>query len=141
MTGFSVEQIENMDRAGLIGLWKKLLPETLPRRASLSFLRYVLAYETQSKDSGGLPAGFKKRLQKQVAGRRSNRPNRSKLEPKPGGRLLREWNGITHVVEIGEGRYVWKGQPYRSLSAIARAITGTHWSGPRFFGLTGVKGK
>ena len=78
MTGFSVEQIENMDRAGLIGLWKKLLPETLPRRASLSFLRYVLAYETQSKDSGGLPAGFKKRLQKQVAGRRSNRPNRSK---------------------------------------------------------------
>ena len=136
MTEFSVEQIESMERAELIGLWKKLLPEPLPRRASVSFLRHVLAYETQSKEFGGLPAGFSKRLQKQVAGSKSKR---SKLEPKPGGRILREWNGVTHVVEIGNDQYMWKGQPYRSLSAIAQAITGTHWSGPRFFGLTGAR--
>ena len=56
----------------------------------------------------------------------------------PGGRLLREWNGITHVVEIGEDGFVWRDARYRSLSAIAREITGAHWSGPRFFGLTGT---
>ena len=138
MTKSNVETIDDMEREALIELWKKTIPEQVPRRASLSFLRYVLAYETQSKDFGGLPAGFSKQLQKQVAGSRSKR---SKLEPKPGGRLLREWNGITHVVDIGDDGYVWKGQSYRSLSAIAQAITGTHWSGPRFFGLTGVKGQ
>ena len=56
---------------------------------------------------------------------------------KPGGRLLREWNGVTHVVEVTETGFLWNGETWRSLSAIARAITGTHWSGPRFFGLTG----
>ncbi|BDW86550.1 hypothetical protein MACH21_27270 [Roseicyclus marinus] len=54
---------------------------------------------------------------------------------KPGGRLLREWNGVTHVVEVVENGYLWNGQRWRSLSVIAREITGAHWSGPRFFGL------
>ncbi|WP_423827748.1 DUF2924 domain-containing protein [Shimia abyssi] len=54
---------------------------------------------------------------------------------KPGGRLIREWNGVTHVVEVVEGGFLWKGQRYASLSPIARAITGARWSGPRFFGL------
>ena len=56
--------------------------------------------------------------------------------PACGGRLLREWNGVTHIVEVEEGGYRWNGETYRSLSAVARAITGTRWSGPRFFGLT-----
>lgn len=54
---------------------------------------------------------------------------------RPGGRLLREWNGVTHVVDVIEGGFMWNGQTWRSLSAIAREITGAHWSGPRFFGL------
>ena len=99
---------------------------------SIVFLRQVLAFEVQSKQSGGLPHGFINRLNKQANG---SKPKRSKVEPKPGGRLLREWNGITHVVDIADDCYVWKGENYRSLSAIARAITGAHWSGPRFFGL------
>jgi hypothetical protein len=53
----------------------------------------------------------------------------------PGTRLLREWNGRQHFVEVVDGGYVFDGKPYRSLSAIARRITGAHWSGPRFFGL------
>jgi hypothetical protein len=58
------------------------------------------------------------------------------LRPSPGARLLREWNGKTHVVDVlPDGRFAWRGQTYRSLSVIARAITGTRWSGPRFFGL------
>jgi hypothetical protein len=53
----------------------------------------------------------------------------------PGARLLREWNGRTHVVDVIDSGFVYEAKVYRSLTAIARVITGTHWSGPRFFGL------
>lgn len=53
----------------------------------------------------------------------------------PGSRLLRDWNGKAHVVDVTESGYLYEGKTYRSLSAIARQITGAHWSGPRFFGL------
>ena len=54
---------------------------------------------------------------------------------KPGTRLVREWNGRTHVVDVSEDGFVFDGKTYASLSAIAKRITGAHWSGPRFFGL------
>lgn len=54
---------------------------------------------------------------------------------KPGARLVREWNGRMNVVEVTDDGFVHEGKTYRSLSAIARRITGAHWSGPRFFGL------
>lgn len=136
MQGSSVETIERMEREALVALWKEMLCEPVPRRVSVSFMRHVLAFEVQSRLHGKLPVGFIDRLNKQAAG---SKTRRSKFEPKPGGRLLREWSGITHVVDVEAGLYVWNGQPYRSLSAIARAITGAHWSGPRFFGLTGAK--
>ena len=56
-------------------------------------------------------------------------------EAQPGARLIRDWNGSTHTVDVVEDGFVWNGERYRSLSAIARAITGARWSGPRFFGL------
>lgn len=52
-----------------------------------------------------------------------------------GTRLVREWNGRMHIVDVGENGFVFDGKTYRSLSAIAKRITGAHWSGPRFFGL------
>jgi hypothetical protein len=54
---------------------------------------------------------------------------------KPGTKLIREWKGRVHEVIVLDDTYLWMGKPYRSLSQIARAITGTRWSGPRFFGL------
>jgi hypothetical protein len=54
---------------------------------------------------------------------------------KPGTRLVREWNGRTHVVDVSEDGFVFDGKTYTSLSAIAKRITGAHWSGARFFGL------
>lgn len=54
---------------------------------------------------------------------------------KPGSRLVREWNGVVHRVDVAEGGFIWNGQTLKSLSAVARAITGARWSGPRFFGL------
>lgn len=55
--------------------------------------------------------------------------------PQAGARLIREWNGKTNVVDVFEKGFQYKGETYGSLSAIARKITGAHWSGPRFFGL------
>ena len=61
---------------------------------------------------------------------------------KPGTKFLREWNGRTHeVVAMADGGFLYRGIAYRSLSAIAREITGTRWSGPAFFGLDAGKGK
>jgi hypothetical protein len=54
-----------------------------------------------------------------------------------GTRLVREWNGRTISVEVVDDHFVWNDAPYRSLSEIARAVTGTRWSGPRFFGIVG----
>jgi hypothetical protein len=55
--------------------------------------------------------------------------------------LVREWNGVSHVVDVTADGVRWRGEQYRSLSAVARAITGAHWSGPRFFGLAGRPGR
>jgi len=57
------------------------------------------------------------------------------VPPKTGSRLMREWNGRMHIVEVIDNGFVLDGKTYRSLSAVARRITGAHWSGPRFFGL------
>jgi hypothetical protein len=56
---------------------------------------------------------------------------------KSDARLVREWNGVTHVVDRRENGFLYRGKTYRSLSAIAKEITGAKWSGPRFFGLKG----
>jgi len=81
---------------------------------------------------GGLPKGFLTGLDRQV----EVTVGRTSRSLAPGGRLLREWNGVTHVVEVSETGYRWNGTTHRSLSAVARAITGARWSGPRFFGLS-----
>ena len=62
-------------------------------------------------------------------------PTRQRRRLSPGARLIREWGGRTHVVDVIEGGYVFEAQVYPSLTAIAGQITGAHWSGPRFFGL------
>lgn len=127
----SIGEIATMDRSGLLTLWAALIPTPVPNRISQKFLRRILAYALQVQRSHGLPAGFVAKLTRQAAdaGR--------VLSPalKPGGRFLREWNGTTHVVEVVEGGYLWNGHRHRSLSVIAKTITGAHWSGPRFFGL------
>ena len=128
----SVAELEAMDRAALSAAWTQVFGSPVPKRLSSPFLRRYLAFATQAAERGGLPKGFVGKLQKAA------RDDRGALSPalKPGGRLIREWNGVTHAVDVVEGGFLWKGQRYASLSPIARAITGARWSGPRFFGLT-----
>ena len=131
MTLPNVEAIEAMDRAALIATWSDFFDTPVPKNLSQPFLRRFLAFELQSRQFGGLPKSFHKDLKRQVAA--AAQGNGPGIEP--GGRLLREWDGVTHSVDVIEGGYRWNGETYRSLSSVARAITGARWSGPRFFGL------
>ncbi|MFZ1662526.1 MAG: DUF2924 domain-containing protein [Paracoccaceae bacterium] len=128
----TVAEIEGMDRAALSLLWRRLIGGAVPPRMSQPVLRQLLAFELQVQKHGGLAAAERARLAR-IATKQSLPPPRPTL--KPGARLLRTWNGVTHVVEVTPEGYLWNGSRQRSLSAIARAITGTRWSGPRFFGL------
>ena len=126
--------IETMDRAALLAAWSETFGSPAPKGISRTFLRRFLAYEVQAQQSGHLPKAVATVPMRPANEGRPKIPAPSLL---PGGRLLREWNGVTHVVDVTDGGFVWKGETWRSLSAIAREITGAHWSGPRFFGLNG----
>ena len=129
-------EIKVMERTGLVALWQDLFGGPPPKSLSRPVLRRILAFEVQARAIGGLPKGFVAKLERALG---ENAPRRSP-GLQPGGRLLREWNGVTHVVDVTEQGYRWREQTWRSLSAIAREITGAHWSGPRFFGLQGRAG-
>lgn len=131
----TVSEIEAMDRATLIATWDRLFGTPVPKSLSQAFLRRFVAFEVQARRTGGLPKGFVASLQECKGNSRAAIPQSPRL--KPGGRLLREWNGITHVVDVTDTGFRWNGETYRSLSSVARAITGARWSGPRFFGLKG----
>ena len=136
-TTVEIGALAGMDRSGLLALWRHVHGRAPPRRLSTPLMRQILAFDLQARAQGGLPAALRKQLESIAAGQ--DRPKSPGL--KPGSRLLREWNGVSHVVDVTEDGYVWRGERYRSLSGVARAITGAHWSGPRFFGLAERSGR
>lgn len=121
--------IDTLDRDGCLKLWREMFGRSPPKYLSPQFMRRVVICETQSRALGGLSRMTEQRLKKAAAG--ASAPPRAKA----GTRLVREWNGRTYQVEVVEGAYVMDGKSWRSLSAIARHITGARWSGPRFFGV------
>jgi len=136
MTGAAkLGDIAAMVRGDLIAHWIALTGAPPPPRTSTPLIRRVVAYETQARAMGGLSA----KLQRELKALQSDTGRKTPARLKPGGRFIREWNGVRHVVEAHRDGYRWKGQSFRSLSAVAKAITGAHWSGPRFFGLAGPR--
>jgi hypothetical protein len=129
-----ITNLETMDRVALLATWSTVFGAPAPKGISRPFLRRFLAYEIQARRSGGLPKHVAAALTR-TGGNTPAKPACPAL--RPGSRLIREWNGVTHVVDVTETGFVWKGETWRSLSSIAREITGAHWSGPRFFGLNG----
>ncbi|MEH6835445.1 DUF2924 domain-containing protein [Falsihalocynthiibacter arcticus] len=127
-----LDDLEALDRTKLSAAWRDAFERRPPPRTSQLFMRRALAFEIQSRRHGGLTKATQKALSKPNVAAAKTKPG---LALKSGGRLLREWNGVTHVVDVTDDGFIWKGETYRSLSAIARTITGAHWSGPRFFGL------
>jgi Protein of unknown function (DUF2924) len=107
-----------------------------PPSVPTPLLRRLLAQRCQEKRYGGLPLLVVRELERMTAvGGAVPEPVRKVMALTPGTRLIREWNGRTIAVEVRDGGFVWEDRTYRSLSEIAREVTGAHWSGPRFFGL------
>ena len=122
-----------LDRAGCLDLWKTWFGCEAPRYLSAVFMRKALAHEDQCRVLGGLSAADVRALRSIAGGKRSVVRGAPVLSA--GAHLVREWNGRTYQVEVTKSGYLMDGKSYRSLTAIARRITGANWSGPRFFGL------
>ena len=127
-------------RAELIELWTAAYSRPPPQGISRRLLEYAGAYHLQAQAFGGPSLAQRGKLRRLVGSNRrdkstSNPETIASKTPPPGTRLVREWHGKTHTVEVLEQGFLFDGQRYRSLSEVARAITGARWSGPRFFGL------
>jgi hypothetical protein len=134
---WEIDALAGLPREDLLERWEEIFKKPPPKGLSLRLLRYAIGYELQAKHYGGLSARAKKQLRCDSKNERRLPCGKASKAKRlcPGTRLIREWNGKTHVVEVIERGFLWNGDPYQSLSAIARAITGARWSGPRFFDL------
>jgi len=121
----------DLSRADLVERWIEFHGSAPPKTLPKDLLVRGIAYEMQVRQFGGLSPVEKKALTALAQAR----TNRNPVALKTGTRLYRSWRGVTQEVLVLEGGYGWRGKSYASLSEVARAITGTRWSGPRFFGL------
>jgi hypothetical protein len=121
----------DLSRADLVERWVGLHGSPPIKTMTEGLLARGIAYEIQIRQLGGLTPPEKKALGALAQGRSNPSPGALKT----GTRLYRSWRGVTQEILVLEGGYGWQGKSYASLSGVARAITGTRWSGPRFFGL------
>lgn len=151
----SLDQLETMPPADLKKEWARLYGAPAPA-LSADLLRLGTAYRLQEQWLGGLSREAKSILRQaararaaasagadagaveRTAATRGRHPVPRKLTP--GTRLVRDWHGVGHTVTVLEQGFAYDGKEWRSLSAIAKAITGGHWNGPRFFSLA-VRGR
>ena len=111
--------------------WTCLIGAEPPQRLTKDLMARGIAYEIQARELGGFTPAEKKELAALATGPRPADLPKSKT----GMRLYRSWQGMTHEVLVLKSGYSWRNKRYESLSEVARAITGTRWSGPRFFGV------
>jgi hypothetical protein len=117
--------------------WRQLHRSGPPPGLSRDLLIRVLAYELQERAGGGASRALRRRLQSLAgASEKGALPVDPSIRLKAGMTLVRQWRGHTHTVLVQEDGFEHGGQRHRSLTVIAERITGAHWSGPRFFGLT-----
>ncbi len=132
-----IAELEALTAPQLRARWQDAFGKPAPKRASRDLLLRALAYRLQEQAEGGLRPATRRRLAR-LAGLNGEDPKPARLAAprlKPGSRLVREWRGEVHQVTVLDDGFDYRGTRYGSLSRIARAITGTRWSGPVFFGL------
>ena len=117
--------------AELREIFEQTFHVSLQQRVSLDFIKGNLAWYIQAREHHKDPIKLREKLVKQV----TNAKPKQTLPYQLGTRLVREWQGDTYEVTIMDKGFHFKGRQYKSLTAIAHKITGTKWSGPRFFGL------
>lgn len=130
-----VAALETMSPAQLQERWSTSGGGVSPS-VPTALLRRLLAQRLQERRHGVLPVMVARELERMAEGPSLLAPVVQRPALTHGTRLIREWNGKTIAVEVVEGGFTRDGRMYRSLSEIAREVTGAHWSGPRFFGLT-----
>ena len=121
---------DSLSRTDLIECWTEMFGSAPPPKLRSPMMVKVLTCEQQWQASGQPRAALVRKLRR-LAGIATT----GVVPASNGQRLVREWNGVEHTVDITEAGYLWNGRIWRSLSAIAKEITGTKWSGPRFFGV------
>ena len=124
--------------------WRDLF-DSEPPPFNRRYLESRLAYRIQELAYGGLKPETIRRLERLGeeldGGDRKKSRMRADTMPIAGTRLIREWQGVEYIVTVTADGFEWRGRPYKSLSAIARAITGTRWNGWVFFGLRNQRGR
>jgi hypothetical protein len=131
-----IKNLPEMGKPALCKQWQESFKTPAPDGIRKELMIRMLAYRIQEQAFGGLKPKIRRRLD-QMAATVSKRPNSAAnmARAKSGTRLIRSWQGKTHTVTVEVSGYHYEGRRYRSLSEIARQITGTQWSGPLFFGL------
>lgn len=134
--------MRDLSRQQLLELWQKVYGRAAPEGLRRELLVPFLAYRIQENAHGGLKQStlFElRRIARELEKPGGPTESSSRLRIKPGTRLIRQWRGQSHEVAATESGFEYRGTAYRSLSEIARKITGTRWSGPAFFKLNGAK--
>lgn len=116
-------------------LWQELFGQDPPHKLGRKLMMLAIAYKLQEQAIGGLKPSVVRQFARAAECVAAGKPLAAPASVKPGTRLLREWQGSTHEVIVLDNGVRYQGKIWRSLSEVARAITGARWSGPRFFGL------
>lgn len=135
-----LDNLPRLDLKELRAAWTARFREPAPTFRTRELIARALAYRLQIRTHGGPSLALKRRLEELANTYLAD----AEFEPAPkaqllpGTRLTRDWNGAIHIVDVTPAGLLYRGNLYRSLSQLARQITGARWSGPRFFGLTGA---
>ena len=130
--------LSHLTPGALRALWPQWFDRPPPTKIRRELLVHALAYRMQERVAGGLTTATRATL-RAYAEAEQNHSKGEGVEPArltPGTHVIRQWGNETHQVTVDAAGLVYRGQRYRSLSEIARRITGTRWSGPLFFGVT-----
>ena len=145
------DRVRALTREQLVVFWQRRWRRPAPKGISRRLLEYNAAWLLQAEGQGGVGAATRRRLNElaesgeddsganDIARKPVSRPKVSRRPLRPGSRLIRQWQGRTHVVDVVDDGFSYDGRNFSSLTAIAFDITGARWSGPRFFGLNRPK--
>jgi hypothetical protein len=130
-----IRRLPDLSLDDLRARWKALFGHPAPLSLRRRFLARAVAYQMQVEAYGGLSASIQKRLQGIAAGMRQGNLDVAGIARTIGAQMLRQWKDQTHTVTALSDGFEWNGKTYKSLSAVARKITGTNWNGYVFFGI------
>jgi Protein of unknown function (DUF2924) len=133
-----LKNLKAMTSEALKKEWEQCIGLPPPKSTSRDHFIRVIAWHRQAKDQGGLAGALKRRLRQLAEDLESGKAQRLLNPPpkvKPGTMIIKTWQGVEHRVMALEDGFAFEGKTWKSLSMIAREITGTRWNGPAFFGL------